>query len=161
MSSHSFFRLIARLLFGQLALGKVSEPLSLVLVSSRSSWAVNRNRAALSAILTLNWGARCHSDSNTRSLLLEAGVEMAGQCRGASEPVWQQLIELRCRKEVIERWLSDIELPLSLQESLRERLCAVESEQRMLDPYYNKRTLSRVAMSQSGESESRVANLGS
>jgi primase-polymerase (primpol)-like protein len=41
---------------------------------------------------------------------------------------WQTLMELRCRREVLERWLASQVLPDALQHSLRTMLSEVEDQ---------------------------------
>ncbi len=45
-----------------------------------------------------------------------------------SAETWQALIELRCRREVIERWLASPLLPDDLQQSLRSMLREVDDQ---------------------------------
>jgi hypothetical protein len=63
---------------------------------------------------------------------------MAGQSLTAmvtpakSAETWQALMELRCRQEVIGRWLSSCLIPGDLQQSLQAMLGEVEDQLRLL-----------------------------
>jgi len=49
-----------------------------------------------------------------------------------SAETWQALMELRCRREVIERWLASQVLPDGLQQSLRTMPGEIEDQLRLL-----------------------------
>jgi hypothetical protein len=49
-----------------------------------------------------------------------------------SAETWQRLMELRCRREVLERWLVSQVLTENLQQSLRTMLNEVEDQLRAL-----------------------------
>jgi hypothetical protein len=49
-----------------------------------------------------------------------------------SAETWQALMELRCKREVLERWLASQVLPDGLQQSLRTMLGEVEEQLRLL-----------------------------
>jgi len=45
-----------------------------------------------------------------------------------SAETWQTLMELRCRREVLERWLASQTLPNDLEQGLQAMLCEVEDQ---------------------------------
>ena len=49
-----------------------------------------------------------------------------------SAETWQTVIALRCRREIIERWLASQVLPDGLRQSLRTMLREVEDQLRLL-----------------------------
>ncbi len=49
-----------------------------------------------------------------------------------SAETWQALMELRCRREVIERWLASRVLPDDQQQSLRGMLREIEDQLQVL-----------------------------
>jgi hypothetical protein len=51
---------------------------------------------------------------------------------GKSAETWQALMELRCKREVLERWLASQVLPETVQQSLRAMLGEVEEQLRLL-----------------------------
>ena len=59
---------------------------------------------------------------------------MAGQSLTAmvtpakSAETWQALMELRCRREVLERWLASRSLPKDLAQTLEAMLAEVEEQ---------------------------------
>ena len=56
-----------------------------------------------------------------------------------SAETWQALMELRCRREVLERWLANQVLTENLQQSLRTILSEVEDQLRSLTNALSKR----------------------
>ena len=49
-----------------------------------------------------------------------------------SGETWQRFMELRCRREVIERWLTSCSLPDGTQQNLRAILREVEDQLQLL-----------------------------
>jgi hypothetical protein len=49
-----------------------------------------------------------------------------------SAETWQALVELGCRREIIERWLSSRSLPEDVRQSLQAMLREVEDQVRLL-----------------------------
>jgi len=49
-----------------------------------------------------------------------------------SGETWQQLMELRCQREVIERWLASCSLPDGTQQNLHAKLREVEDQLQVL-----------------------------
>ena len=49
-----------------------------------------------------------------------------------SAETWQTLMQLRCRQEILERWLSSEILPNGLRQSLQAMLCEVDDQLRIL-----------------------------
>jgi len=49
-----------------------------------------------------------------------------------SADTWHALMQLRCRQEILERWLASQVLPNGLQQSLRAMLAEVEEQLRVL-----------------------------
>jgi hypothetical protein len=54
------------------------------------------------------------------------------QTAAKSAETWQALMEMRCRQEVLERWLASQVLTDNLQQSLRTMLSEVEDQLRSL-----------------------------
>jgi hypothetical protein len=46
---------------------------------------------------------------------------------------WQQLLQLRCQHEIVERWLQTVGVPDLLQEQLRFMLQSIEQELQSLE----------------------------
>ena len=63
------------------------------------------------------------------SLATESPPAMLTQTKSAE--TWQTLMELRCRREVLERWIASQVLPDGLQHSLQTMLTEVEDQIRI------------------------------
>jgi hypothetical protein len=63
---------------------------------------------------------------------------MVGQCLTAmvapakSAETWQALMELRCKREVLERWLAGRSLPKDLEQTLETMLCEIKDQLQLL-----------------------------
>lgn len=53
---------------------------------------------------------------------------MSGESLRDRDAVWRKLLELRCQREIVERWLQTVGIPEQLQEQLRFLLQAIEQE---------------------------------